>query len=468
MSDQPFPFSPTHETPRPQVLMLMNDPILDGLYRKSLQFADFCLVWCDSVKDWKAAVQSFKYDIVVADLAFFRTEDPATCLQELTELATESEILVLSEDENVRLAIAAFQMGIIDYFLKPVNPETLLWAIQKAVQKRSLSTSNQTLSEDIRLFNVLHQLSVAESEQKKRAIAVRKLIELLGARGGLWVRPGESISSECEYYVGSKEDGQAAFLDFLGKNPDWIEKSFESSLTNHPEEWLKGSDAWVPLHATWMGGIFIYGIAQEVSPALKARVEFLVRNLESSLDNHSRFVKARQLSYIDDLTGLYNSRYLEAAVTAAIDRFEKTRQGFSILFIDVDRFKSVNDTHGHLVGSRLLVEIAHLLKRLLRKPDHLFRYGGDEFIALLYGAELTEAMRSAERLRLELEKHRFLIQKASVSVTLSIGVARFPDHGTETGQVIQLADEAMYEGKKAGRNSVFLAPQKSALKKQAA
>ncbi len=456
--DKPFPFTPATEAARPQVLMLMNDPILDGLYRNRLQAADFCLVWCDSVKDWKGAVQSFKYDSIVADLAFFKSDDPGATLQELGGLATDSEIIVLSEDENVRLAISAFQMGVADYFLKPVNPETLLWAIQKAVQKKTLASTSSGLAEDIRLFNILHQLNVAESETKKRSIAIKKILEMMGGRGAVWARAGDA-TSDFEYFLAPKEDGQAAFLDFHGRNPNWVEKSFESSLTNHPEEWMKGSDAWIPLHIPWMGGIFLYGISAEVTPGLRARVEFIVRNLEISLENHARFVKARQLSFIDDLTGLYNSRYLEAAVTAAIERYQKTRQGFSILFIDVDRFKSVNDTHGHLVGSRLLVEMAHLLKRSMRKPDHLFRYGGDEFIALIYGAELNEAMQSAERLRAEVEKHRFLIQKTSVQVTLSIGVARFPDHGTETGQVIQLADAAMYEGKKAGRNSVFLAPQ---------
>jgi two-component system, cell cycle response regulator len=464
MDEKAFPFTPPTETNRPQVLVLMADAILDGLYRNRLQSADLCLVWCDSVKDWKAAVQSFKYDIVVADLGFFKADNTLEPLQQLSNLATDAEIIVLSDDENARPAIAAFQMGVADYFLKPVNPETLLWAIEKAVQKRTLKSSNESFSEDIRLFNVLHQLAVAESETKKRAIAIRKLVEMLGARGALWARPGETICTDCEYFGAPKEEGQAAFLEFLGRNPNWVEKSFESNLTNHPELWIKGASAWIPLQSPWMGGIFLHGIPNEAAPALKARVDFLVRNLEISLESQSRFVKARQLSFIDDLTGLYNSRYLEAAVTAAIDKYQKTRQGFCVLFIDVDRFKSVNDTHGHLVGSRLLVEIAHLLKRLLRKPDHLFRYGGDEFIAILYGAELQEAMRSAERLRTDIEKHRFLIQKAAVSVTLSIGVARFPDHGTEKGQVIQLADEAMYEGKKAGRNSVFLAPQKSGAK----
>jgi diguanylate cyclase (GGDEF)-like protein len=93
----------------------------------------------------------------------------------------------------------------------------------------------------------------------------------------------------------------------------------------------------------------------------------------------------------------------------------------------------------------------------LRKPDHLFRYGGDEFIALLYEIDAKKALEAAERLRSEIEHKSFFIQSKEYKITLSIGVARFPDHGQDKRAVLQMADDAMYNSKKSGRNRVFSA-----------
>ncbi len=127
------------------------------------------------------------------------------------------------------------------------------------------------------------------------------------------------------------------------------------------------------------------------------------------------------------------------------------------MFIDIDRFKSVNDTNGHLVGSQMLKELSAILKKQLRKPDQLFRYGGDEFIAMIHNCESKKGIEVAERIRADVEKRKFFMQNKELRITLSIGVATFPEHGKEKREIIQMADEAMYHGKKAGRNAVFLA-----------
>ena len=203
--------------------------------------------------------------------------------------------------------------------------------------------------------------------------------------------------------------------------------------------------------------ILLFGLSGVPSELLKTRTEFLIRSLEVSLENHQRYIEAKQLTYIDDLTGLYNPRFLEQALNIAMDSLNKKNQGFCVLFIDIDKFKQVNDQYGHLVGSQMLTHIGKLIRSSLRKNDQVFRYGGDEFIAILYDTELSTAKEIAERVRKSAEARTFRFPMAHIKITLSIGIARFPDHGNNKETVISMADTAMYASKKSGRNQVIVA-----------
>jgi diguanylate cyclase (GGDEF)-like protein len=194
-----------------------------------------------------------------------------------------------------------------------------------------------------------------------------------------------------------------------------------------------------------------------VEGATLARIEFLIRNLEVSIENQRRYIQAKKLSYIDDLTGLYNSRYLDMALGTALGMAGNAEKGFSVLFIDIDYFKKVNDGYGHLIGSQLLIQVGSLIRKSVRAIDKVFRYGGDEFIVLLSEVSAAIAMETAERVRQEIERRTFKFQGAQLSLTVSIGVACFPEHGLDKKEIIRLADVAMYSSKKRGRNQVLMA-----------
>lgn len=166
---------------------------------------------------------------------------------------------------------------------------------------------------------------------------------------------------------------------------------------------------------------------------------------------------APKLIYLDDVTGLYNSRYLSWVLDQEIARSETTGKSFAVLFVDVDRFKDVNDRYGHSVGSKLLKELGEHLKSYVRKGDTVFRYGGDEFVAVLSSCDLATARSVAERIRRSVEQKIFLDrEEIGVQSTVSIGIALFPDHAKTKREVIDFADEAMYHVKKSTRNSVFV------------
>jgi len=186
-------------------------------------------------------------------------------------------------------------------------------------------------------------------------------------------------------------------------------------------------------------------------------LSFFLARLSGVLSLVDRFEKTQSLNYVDDVTGLYNQRYLNVLLDQEIERYKRNSQSFSILFIDVDHFKNVNDKNGHLVGSQVLKEIGAILKKSVRAVDFCFRYGGDEFIVVLTGTSTETATMVAERVCRAVRETSFLVSGVTVQVTLSIGVANFPEHAKTKEKILQVADEAMYCGKNLSRNIVYLA-----------
>lgn len=167
--------------------------------------------------------------------------------------------------------------------------------------------------------------------------------------------------------------------------------------------------------------------------------------------------ESRALTLKDDLTDLFNQRFLSTALDLEIARFRRQATPFSLLFLDVDYLKSINDKYGHLVGSTVIKNIGKIIKSSVRNSDYAFRYGGDEFIVVLTGADSKNAFYVAERIRKEVEKHVFRVEGTVVNVTMSIGVAGYPEHAQNHEDIIKLADRAMYNAKKKTRNVVFIA-----------
>ena len=206
------------------------------------------------------------------------------------------------------------------------------------------------------------------------------------------------------------------------------------------------------------------GVDQQPSPTgprLSAATREVIQNwLEPAavaLDNAFRIRRAEDLSMTDDLTQLYNVRYLKHALRRELDRDFRSHRPLSLLFVDLDGFKRVNDHNGHLCGNRVLVEVSQILQECSRATDAVVRYGGDEFVIVLPNTEDTGAMSVAARVRQRIRGHVFLEnENVGHHLTASVGLVTRSDRISTTEEFIQMAVEAMYRDKARKQNNIQL------------
>jgi len=177
-----------------------------------------------------------------------------------------------------------------------------------------------------------------------------------------------------------------------------------------------------------------------------------------SIENARAVEKIQELTITDDCTGLFNARHLHKTLETEVYRSARFGYQFSVIFIDLDHFKQVNDTHGHLVGSRLLSEVGYLIKAQLRLIDFAFRYGGDEFVVLLPQTSKDQAVVVAKRLQDSLRSGTFCTeQRLNLNVRASMGLATFPNDAQTPHDIIRQADEMMYMVKNSTRDNIGIA-----------
>ena len=184
--------------------------------------------------------------------------------------------------------------------------------------------------------------------------------------------------------------------------------------------------------------------------------------MAASLKHFQRFSSVKNMATYDTLTGLYNRRYFEERLGVEAEKSFYSGVPLSLVMVDIDHFKKVNDTFGHTEGDQILCKISSLLKNSVRRKDTVARYGGEEFILILPEAGLEQSFVIAERIRQSVEKTLFEVGRAQVNLTLSMGISNFPSHRVKSKEeLIKMADQALYDAKRGGRNRVCIFAEKS-------
>ncbi len=205
-------------------------------------------------------------------------------------------------------------------------------------------------------------------------------------------------------------------------------------------------------------GVVVLASTTTFSQDHHARLDLFLHGLGLAFNNALVHDRLERLAALDPLTGVYNRRFGLGRLHEEYGRAVRARTPLGVLMFDIDHFKSVNDTYGHLAGDKVLKVVAQLARASLREGDVLLRYGGEEFLAVLPAASSLDIRQVAERIRVAVEGHEVQDGDTSIRVTVSAGGASYPERAVDSErELIQLADEALYRAKTGGRNRVEIA-----------
>jgi diguanylate cyclase (GGDEF)-like protein len=372
------------------------------------------------------------------------------------------EVILVADNASASTAAATLANGARDLLVSPFLPEQLRHSVRTCLELRRLRLDNTLLLSRLRLHQKGQQLvahldvdtllrEALTSIHHESGASLRQLAFLADSNGISLIIPDGSMSETQARALA------AALLPQLpaggpGRLVDAAALQLDEAADDLRRLWLMP----LPVDQTMQGALtLVNAIGQDFpEPFPGESLQFLGEQAAIGLRNACKYQGARDLIYTDDLTGLYNHRYLQIALDLEIRRAQRYGLQFSVAFIDLDRFKLVNDTHGHLVGSSVLREVGGILRRCVREIDLLFRYGGDEFTALLVGTDSMGAKIVAERMRRAIEAHDFTAGAGrSCRLTATVGYATYPTHTTSKQKLIDLADQAMYQGKHT-RNAI--------------
>jgi two-component system, cell cycle response regulator len=183
-------------------------------------------------------------------------------------------------------------------------------------------------------------------------------------------------------------------------------------------------------------------------------LEILVRQAETAIENSFLYEEAVRLSLTDGMTGLWNRRNFDLRLESELSRALRFSESFAVVFVELDQMKAVNDRYGHQAGDTVLIELARRLTEAVREVDVVARWGGDEFTLLLPKTGLAGALLLAEKIRAAVANGPFRIDAGALDITISVGVAAYPEHGSSGKDLVAAADAAMYQAKAKGRNRV--------------
>ena len=348
----------------------------------------------------------------------------------------------------------------------------------------SLTTPGLDLAARLRVFQRALRSRVERREALidllravNATVEPEKIAEMLVERAATW------IPAPCWAVLSSDFSGQLTMLAERGLQPEmgpsvqaigaWVIQRGEEFVTADLREDDRLKDQAVvatvvafPLSCRGRRVGAIIGLDRapssrrpQLAPAVLRAVRVLLEPASVALDNALLLKRAEALSVTDDLTRLYNSRYLNLVLRRETKRASRSGRPLSLLFIDLDGFKSINDTHGHLFGSRALVEAAAVIRSSARETDVVARFGGDEFALVLPDTGGEGAYAVGERIRERIAAFTFLVGDGlDIHLTASLGVATLPDAAASVEELVQAADMAMYHVKESGKNGIHVAP----------
>jgi diguanylate cyclase (GGDEF)-like protein len=444
------------------ILLVEDDRFFREMFSKLLQAEGYIVETASCGNDGLEMLATGQYSLVITDLVM-----PDISGLEILSRVREShptvDVIMVTGNANLESAIFALKHGARDYLIKPVNPDEFRHSVAQCIQQRRLLDENEELKNMLSLFRASQAIAgcmdsdhlylllveaVAREAGLSRTLGffmVEGEIELKIAKG-IPAETGKSLEEMITLRLAASTAAQFS-IQHLVLPPSHAAVGFSEAYL-------------IPVynHAATFGMIVLLNNPDSPLPDITKYTKNILFLIEQSLrafENVDTFSKAKDLLFIDDVSGLYNHRYLDVALEREMKRVERYASHLAVLFIDVDSFKQVNDSYGHMVGSRVLAEFGALIKKSVRDVDIVIRYGGDEYTAILVETTCVVAELVAERIRKQVEAHDFQGDGGQlIRLTCSIGYACCPDDTASKDVLLEMADKAMYVGKTSGKNRI--------------
>jgi diguanylate cyclase (GGDEF)-like protein len=432
-----------------------------------------------SISELRRAISKKRFDIMILD------ETASGLLDQIRRQHEDVPLVVAADRDCIMNYERAIFVGIAGLLLRPYRRDFLQKVIEKAIRRRNeIICNRQTVLSLRRKLQVLQTLNevvqAINSSLKPKEILntiMEKAAELIMAEGWsvLLINEGtnELVFEAASGKAGKKllgmrlkiGQGVAGWVAHYGKPlivPDVAKDPRFYSGVDRQTKFTTKSVLCVPMRSRDR----ILGVVEVVNKMGGEQFtqddfeifENVVAHLTIALEKAQMYRKMEAASQIDDLTQLYNTRYCNLFLDNFLIERKDTRGIISLVFLDIDFFKLVDDNFGHLVGSETLKIVGERMGRVLRKNDVIVRYGGDEYIVLLPNTDKKTALIIAERIRKEISREPFYaFGNKKFNITVTLGVATYPEDAKTRDELIGKADRAMYEGKMSGRNKVVRA-----------
>jgi len=452
---------------RPQSrILVVDDSRLDRELARDVLGSIGRVAVCESAEAALEELARERADVVLSDLTM-----PGLSGVELLERVRREhpgvDFILLTADASVESAVQALRMGAADYLQKPVRPEELERTVARILERRSLLEENRRLRDAVQTVEACRALAPCLDPGEVYAVTLDLLLHGLSRGRGisLFHRSARSLHDAAAFRGLSEGEARSLREILVEEKPVDLEAIETVELLDagplHDSLRRVGMEPQrvlaVPVQGEEVeaGLIWLLEDGRPFGDEEIERAGMIASYATAALRNAERYNHAKERAFVDDVTEVFNARYLLSATEHEIRRAERYEHALSVLFLDLDRFKLVNDRYGHLVGSQTLRRLSQVLLQCVRQVDTLARYGGDEFTILLVDTDHAEAISIAERIRRTVEESVFEAGRdGSLRLTISVGVATFPDHGRDRDGLLDKADKAMYRAKSQGRNRV--------------